>query len=273
MSRPRAVDAKQDYLQFLDVLYRARESELGKTGRTRISLSELYRIFLRASRLNEFLEQLEQDEIIDSRGMGFTFDYKASKNDTFINTNGTNEIEVFCTKTKEQILEYKLSLKANYADLGIVPRVKNWGELQLIIHSDKVHSTVITRNHPNGYILDYKDMGFASKRNGKVNLNWVFLCLLAKNNGLLQKNDTELTRLFPDISKSKQRLKTTLGLAFGIKDDPFYPIRKYKNDLHLKFAIKMDDTVKNMNGLNSSFGANSDEDLEDYRSGLTSKPK
>ena len=68
--------------------------------------------------------------------------------------------------------------------------------------------------------VNFSKMGFADGRNGKPNMQWLFLVLLAKHGG-------EITPDNPDASdrykKIKQKLSEQLQAYFVMEADPFFP--------------------------------------------------
>ena len=77
-------------------------------------------------------------------------------------------------------------------------------------------------------VANFIEMGFRNKRTNRPDSQWLFLKILAKNQGELSWNDSNTT---DSGKKMKQLLANNLKAYFGLDKDPFLPyrsIKKYK---------------------------------------------
>lgn len=72
---------------------------------------------------------------------------------------------------------------------------------------------------------DYKEMGFEDKRKFKPNQQWTLLKILSDKDGEINWEDKRANNT---IKKKKQLLSEGLRNFFEIKDDPFFPYKKFK---------------------------------------------
>ncbi len=154
----------------------------------------------------------------------------------FLSTEIIGEIsqktaEKIFKKLKEMEAE-KQSIKKKMSPPNVAPGTR-WENIRIRI-IDENNVVILIGNSK--YETNYKKMGFEDERTGYPNKQWMFLWLLAINNGALSwedyRDNNRLSNLsLKDINKFKkikQLLAETLKNYFKINEDPFYSYRKEK---------------------------------------------
>lgn len=147
----------------------------------------------------------------------------------------TEQVELAVDRAIEKYKEKetaKQPTKKGVISPNIPPETK-WENIKIqIINENNVLILVGSRR----YEMDYKKMGFEDGRTNCPNKQWMFLWLLAINNGTLSWEDYQRNSRLSNLSlkdinkfkKTKQLLVETLKNCFRINDDPFYPYKKEK---------------------------------------------
>ena len=111
-----------------------------------------------------------------------------------------------------------------------LPRGTKWGNIamQFLEEGSTTNERFSTRCFPYVVITvrgfkqetNYEEMGFADRRNGKPDKQWILLCLLAQLGGALKWIDPGSS---PAQKKTVQALAKRLQEYFAIESDPFEP--------------------------------------------------
>lgn len=238
MSRPRKCDIKPDFLSFIDLLYRCRKEEIGRTGRTRIKLEELQPLLISSRKLNRFVEQLVDDGVIKMPTE--LIEYEMTDDQTLRQTNGYEEIELWSNYTKEQIIEYRHSLTRTESQHTVF-NAPSWEavSLQLV---DAANLTVSIQGTDTLDVpVTNKTLGFVNSRNNHPNKAWEFLLILILHGGSIDNRHQKLLASFgspSNIDKRKQEVKQGLQDAFNLTDiDPFEPLTRSNRAYTLKCHV------------------------------------
>ncbi|MFA6397240.1 MAG: hypothetical protein WDK96_00110 [Candidatus Paceibacterota bacterium] len=144
-----------------------------------------------------------------------------------------NEINIKEIKSEKSKLKFKHKLPAGTM----------WESfLFVFVDSENVQIIIGNKNE----ILNFKELGLDSKKNGKPTLPWIFFHILAQNNGELKPNSKDKNDSY---KKAKQALIATLENFFSIDFDPFFPYHtspeKVGNSYRTKFKICCENQVNN----------------------------
>lgn len=127
----------------------------------------------------------------------------------------------FVLEARRNLLKINKSEKRNYPLLKL-PSGTTWKNF-IIKFLDGKNILVVVQGIKAKF--SFKDMGFENKKNGKPNVQWTLLYILAGKNGELSWKDSEAS---VKIKKRKEILTNTLQECFGLNDDPFKTYRGAK---------------------------------------------
>lgn len=200
-----------------------------------------------AKQINEYvtssgiLEVMEKTEEAYSRLLK---SYQPEIRDVFISPRNYSraiftdeDIEMISEKAAEKIFE-KINEKKIVGKSTMkkiiplnIPTNTKWENITVKIFNENNVTIFVGSNK---YETDYKKMGFKDSRTGHPNKQWMFLWLLAVNNGSLSWEDYRTNNQLGNLSlkdinkfkKAKQLLAETLKNYFEIEGDPFYSYKK-----------------------------------------------
>jgi hypothetical protein len=219
-------DIKPQYLETIELIRGYLKAELGKTGPVSVPVTELKNIAA-PWKINRYLGQLAQDKLIEPLPQ---IEIEIFESDE------PGEVEIVCIKTIEELQEYRHSLQGISGHSISFP-VSSWPVLEMrFTNSQEVVVTAHELAGDESRMLTYGDLGFADKRNGRPNVYWEFLLILAKHGGQLSPSEQELPHR-NKVSKWKQGVKEQLQKVFRLDSDPFYPFET-NNQYEIKFTIQ-----------------------------------
>jgi len=219
-------DIKPPYLETIALVRGYLKEELGKTGPVSIPISEL-RSIAAPWKVNRYLGQLAQDKLIEP--------VTEIPTEVF-DSEEPGDIIINCLKTIEEIQAYRHSLQGISGHCISFP-ISNWSILEMRFTNSQ--EVVVIAHEPaadESRILTYGDLGFSDKRNGKPNVYWEFLLILAKYQGQLSPRERSLPHR-NKVSKWKQGLKEQLQEVFRLPSDPFHPFEE-NHQYEIKFSIQ-----------------------------------
>ena len=97
------------------------------------------------------------------------------------------------------------------------PSLKSWKDLGISFLSDE--RVQIIRNGASAETLNYAEMGFKDRRNGKPNRAWVTLRLLAEERGII-RDPAKTGGAWQKVERRMQEIRKVLRPQFGIHTDP-----------------------------------------------------
>jgi hypothetical protein len=235
----KAEDLKNKYIEFVELLRAARTKSFGKTGFTQVKVPDMLAI-VPCPQVNVFLANLARDGVIESMNKDYIDFYEIMA--FFKEVDPSPTIEIQCLMTADEILAYRHQLQGKPTDSVTFP-ISSWLVLEMRFITDQ--RVLLTAHESAGVIQNdyaYDELGFANKKDGRPNMEWAFLYLLAKNEGVVSPSNPDVKDR-ANMKKRKQLLKDHLQRIFCQDTDPFFDYRD-NQQYELRFQISVSDQHK-----------------------------